>query len=86
MGQLDEFSKGRIVGMASAGASASEIAKVVRKTDGNHPTNRAVELLGGLEARHGNRTKTIRKPERKLLVFIRNATKTVVSQRKNLNI
>ena len=42
MMQMDEFTRGRIVGMAEAGAKPSAIAAKVRKTDGKPPKADAV--------------------------------------------
>ena len=41
--QLDAFTRGVIVGMAKAGAGPSEIAAAVQKSDGSHPSIRAVQ-------------------------------------------
>ena len=40
--QLDAFARGVIVGMAAAGARSAVIARAVKKSDGTHPSKRAV--------------------------------------------
>ena len=56
---LDPFAKGMILGLADGGASTKRIASKVRKTDGEHPSQRAVQqtIAGeeGLRKRSGER-------------------------------